>query len=189
MTSTKLPRSLRGSSPFPPSMVCNLKAIFDFALLAGANYALREFVLNSLYTFNATGGTTNDFSGTGPLTLMYEHYQVLRGKFKARVVSIDGTQPCSLGIIARDRQPSLAIASRANAINALEVAPTSKVHTVGVASGMSVINLPVFVIDGGEVLGNDIQFFSGIDYIGAFGADPTQKVWVDVVAYTNTGGS
>ncbi len=189
MVKSPVPRSVRGIGPFPPSMTRQLTAIFNVSLLAGVAWQVYEFLQNTLYNFNTGGGTTNDFSGTSALAAIYESYHVLWTLFRIKVVSADGTQPCSVGMIAKDREPSTVIASRADAINSLEVAPTTKAHAVGVATGMSMVKIPDFDIDGGVILGNDLTYFSNQGFASSFGGafDPVQKLWAALIGYSLTG--
>ncbi len=184
-----LPRSLKGSFPFPASQIVNLTADFNFVIAMGATFGVHDFAMNDLYAFDVTGGTTNDFSGTTQLANIYQIYHVQRLKCEYNVVNVDSTQPINFGLTFKDAQPSTAITTRAHAINSLEVSPTTGPITVSPVVGQNVFRSQYYSFPIGAILGNPASYNADNNYLASFNASPSQKVWMAGVAYSTSGST
>lgn len=182
-TQALIPRNLRGSSPFPESRIVRLTAITTFSMAAAATYVVHDFRVNSLYQYDVTGGTTNDFSGTTQLAAIYDSYHVQSLKVSFQLSGNESGQSVYFGLTFKDDQPSLSITSQAHAINALEVSPTTGPVVVGQTTGMEIYRSRQFNISCGAIVGNSLSYASDLSYTAAFGSNPSQAVWMSAVAY------
>lgn len=177
--------SLRGNFPFPESQQHWLRGQFNFTLQGAALFALHEFRINSLFDFDVTGGTANDFSGTIQLSAIYQSYFVESIRFRYTAEGNETAQGVCFGFTLKDGQPSLSITTLAKAVDSLEVFPATGPATVSQTSGQPIFRSRWFSTPLGKVLGNPRSYNSSIEYTGAFGANPAQSLWMAAVAYTN----
>jgi hypothetical protein len=190
ITTSRIPRNLRGSYPFPESQIVKLTALFNYAQQGAALFVVRDFRLNSLYQFDITGGTTHDFSGDNQLGNIYDSYHVTACKVNYQLHGNETGQAVSFGLIFRDTQPSTLITTFQKAVNALEVAPTTGPTMVGQATGMDIFRSRDFYLPLSSILGNPSGYMGDVDYTSSFGAfNPTQALWMSAVAYSNGGAN
>lgn len=183
-TQAMIPRNLRGSSPFPESRMVRLTAIHNFVLQGAATYVIHDFRANSLYQFDISGGTTNDFSGTTQLAAIYDSYHVQSLTVNFQLSGNETGQPVAFGLTFKDDQPSVSITTQAHAINALEVSPTTGPIVVGQTSGMEMYRSRNFSINCGAIVGNPLSYASDLSYTASFGSNPSQAVWFSAIAYS-----
>jgi len=183
-TTPSIPRNLRGNSPFPESRTLRLTSTLTFVMQGASPFLERDYRINSLFNFNFTGATTNDFSGASQLAAIYNIYHVERIQVSFLLSGNETGQPVFFGLTFKDEQPSTTITTLAHAVNALEVSPTTGPCIVGQTSGMAIYRSRVYSIALGSVVGNTLSYMSDVAYTGAFGADPLQLVWMGAVAYS-----
>lgn len=185
---SKIPKALMGGGPFPSEMVRNLTFTEPAQLFQSSmtDFLVKEWRMTDIWDPDPSigGGTV---AGSLSMLGIYLLWQVRKFKFRFNVVNNENTKPISFGFIMRDRQPSLDILTLADAQNALEVQPCTKIFTVGETSGMSKYQGRWQKVDCGHVLGNPIKFRGDIDYAGAGPATPSQVLWIAVVAYIGAG--
>jgi len=183
-TQAFIPRNLRGSSPFPESMVVKLTSILNFSLAAAATFVIHDFRLNSLFNFDLSGGGTNDFSGVTQLAAIYDSYHVQSFKINFQLSGNETGQPIFFGLTFKDDQPSVSVTTQAHAINALEVSPTTGVIVVGQTTGMEIYRSRAYTMKLGSIVGNPLSYSSDLSYTSSFGANPAQAVWMGAIAYS-----
>lgn len=184
---SRVPRSLQTASPFPPCMIKDFPAKFTYTAQAAATFSVRDYMINSMFNLDSTGGTTNSYSGTTSVSGIYDIYHVLATKVRLTVIGADATQEICACIIFRDVQPSTVITNRAQAIQASEVQPASRVVTVAAAPGMNRSVVSTGWVDIGDVLGNALSYAADVAYTSNFGADPSSKYWMDVLTWSLSG--
>lgn len=183
-TRPTIPRNLHGASPFPESRIVRLTAIHTYSLAAAATFVVHDFRANSLYQFDISGGTTNDFSGTTQLAAIYDSYHVTKIKVSFSLSGNESGQSVYFGLTFKDDQPSTTITNQTHAINALEVSPTTGPVVVGQTTGMEIFRSKVYNINCGSIVGNPLSYASDISYTATFGTNPNQNVWMSAVAYS-----
>lgn len=181
---TIVPASLMGSFPFPVSLKTQLCFQKNFVLQGAADHVVHDLMLNSLHTFDFTGGTTDEFSGSAALALIYNLYHVERVNFSFTAVGNETGQGVWFGIILKDAQPSVQLTSYALVQNALEVAPTTGPIVVGETTGMAIYRSRNYDISLGNVLGNTASYMADTTYTAVFGNDPAQRLWMGLLAYS-----
>jgi len=182
----KLPTNLRGSFPFPEKMLVELNAIFNFTCTAGLFY-VADFALNDVYTFARTLGTTNDFSGTTQLANIYDSYHVEHATVSFQAVNTDNAYTVSVGLTFKDDQPGTSITTRAHAINALEVAPTTGPQILSTLYGQPLFRSKQWSFKLGAIVGNAQSYNSTLQYTSSFGSAPNQVLWMSFIYYSTDG--
>lgn len=183
-----IPRSLQQASPFPPAMIKDFPAKFTYAAQAGATFSVRDYQINSMFNLDSSGGTTNSYSGTTAVSGIYDIYHVLATSVRVTLLGADSTQEITACIIFRDVQPSTVITTRAQAIQASEVQPASRLITATSVAGMNRAVVTTGWVDIGDVLGNPLSYASDVAYTANFGSDPNNKYWMDILTWS-TGGT
>jgi hypothetical protein len=179
-----IPRSLTVASPFPNEMITTLTANLAFAMQGAALFVVNDYRINSLYQFDVTGGTTNNFSGATQLGTIYDSYHIMSIAIQVDLSGNESAQPVYFGLVFKDAQPSVVIVSQATAINSLEVTPTTGRMSVGQASGQQMYRSREYTIPVGSIIGNPLSYNADVDYTSSFGNfNPTQSVWMGAVAY------
>jgi hypothetical protein len=180
LQSSKIPRSLNGSSPFPSSMTRRLVYNEPTLILTASllPYLVKEFKMNSAYDIDpAIGGGT--VAGFNAMTHIYDQYQVVNFRIRYEVSNIE-LFPVSFALVFKDSQPSLAVASWTDARNLMEAAPTTGPHVVSGSAGYNVYRSPWYKIKPATVLGNPLQY-NDIQYSSSVTSDPNQLVWAAIV--------
>ncbi len=155
-------------------------------LLQSANsYIVDEVRINDLYAPYST--QTPDYYA--PLALMYNHYRVEKIRFKFEIVTNEPSVPVNFGIVCRDGQPSLAVASYANAVNILEAYPTTGSYMLGQTTGMSVFRSKWYEISMSQILGSQLEYEGSASFRGGSATSPTQLLWLGLVAYSRSSAS
>ncbi len=180
---SRVPRNLKGNYPFPESQIVHLQTRLTFGMAGAAAFVVNDFRLNSLWTFDVTRGTTNDFSGVTQLAAIYDSYHVEAATIQFSLSGNETGQPVFFGLTFKDDQPSVSITTLAHAQNALEVAPTTGTIVVGQTSGMEIFRSRRYNIRCGSIVGNRLSYMSDLSYTAAFGSNPDQSVWMGAIAY------
>lgn len=188
-TFAAIPRNLRGSSPFPESMVVKLTCSLNFAMAGASTWFIRDYRLNSLFAFDVVGGGTNDFSGVTQLAAIYDSYHVQSFKVKFILCGNETGQPVFFGLTFKDDQPSVTVTNFTHAVNALEVSPTTGPLMTGQTTGMEIYRSRQYSMHCGDIVGNRLSYNSDLSYTASFGSNPSQAVWMGAIAYTVGGNA
>jgi hypothetical protein len=172
-----IPNNLRHNSPFPMSMQRKLQFNWNGYLMGSSPFILKEFRANSAFSPDGVGTP----SGFNELAAIYNFYKVLKLNFYYRVVGNETGVPVQFGVIIRDVQPSTVITTYTQALNALEVSPSTRIDVVGQTNGMSRFESIEYKIDLGSVIGNRLEYLADVDYKGLTSANPVQALWIDFV--------
>jgi len=188
LTNSRIPKSLMGNSPFPPSELINLSYDEPTLVLQGAvSYVVREFRLNSAYDFDPLlGGGT--MSGYASAIARYALYHVEHTWIKYTAVSNESSTgtPITFGLIYRDTQPSTTITSYALAQSALGQAPSSGYNMVGTSLGNSVYRSPTYSINPGDIIGKPLTYQAEQGYDGSATTNPVQVIWCAIIVLAPT---
>jgi len=182
-----IPRNLRVNSPFPESRVVKLTSTQNFILSGAALFAVKDFSLNSLWTFQSTAN--NEFSGASQLAAIYDSYHVQSVQVSFQLAANEPSIPVYFGLTFKDDQPSTSVTSYLHAVNALEVSPTTGPVVVGETTGMSIYRSRKYTISCATIVGNAVSYAGDQAYTASFGSNPNQIVWMGAIAYSGTGSA
>ncbi len=178
----KIPKSLRGASPYPDSQDVNHSVSLTFVLNAGAaTFAVAEFTTNDLVDPLAALGAVN-VTGFAAMADIYDSFVVRSFSLDFSLSSLETTLPISFGFLMRDSQPSVALATYAQALAALAVSPTTGIQTLGVLSGSSIYrNRTRYTIRNDAIIGNTFRYYGNPSFGGSSVTSPTDRLWCAVV--------
>lgn len=180
----KVPKNLMKASPFPVSMKKRLIFQYNAFQQAAAPYHVGDFVINS---WKPDG--TNKYSGFTELAAIYNLYKVTSCRVRYNVAANEPTLPCSFGLVFRDLPPSGSIGSYAQAVNALEVAPTTGIDLVGETTGQSLFRSRWYKIRPGAIIGNELEYLTSPAYAALTTAAPADSVYMSVVVISGASGT
>jgi hypothetical protein len=178
LISTSIPKSLMGSSPFPPQMIRKLVYYEpNLAIAPGAvSFFIRDWRMNSAYDPDpAVGG--GSLVGFTQLAAIYNIYQVIRYRFRYEVTSAEANQALQFGWCMRDYQPSTTATTYAMAQDLLEQSPTTGPHMVSQIAGQPVYRSPWYKIHPAAVVGNELLYMSTAGYSAVINSNPASVVW------------
>jgi len=187
LTHTSIPRSLMHNSPFPPQMVTKLLYYEPNLSIQPGSVAffVRDWRMNSAYDPDpAVGG--GSLAGFTQLAAIYNIYQVINFRFRFEVSTQEAAQSLQFGFTFKDWQPSSIITTYAEAQDALELAPTTGPHMVGVISGNSVYRSRWYSLHPGDVVGNKLLYMSTAAYSSVVTTNPSSIVWASLVLISDT---
>jgi len=121
------------------------------------------------------GGTVGGFN---ELAKIYAYFRVEHVTVKLAVTANEPALPVNFGFLVRVIDPTLSIATLADAQNSLEIGPTTGPMALGTTSGISVVRVRPIKFRLGAVLGDTIAYMADMGFTGLFaGSSPTRNIW------------
>jgi hypothetical protein len=179
----KIPNYLHPNAPTPMTQTVKMSFIEPTLVLNSAvsPYVIREWRINDIFDPDPLigGGTV---AGYTHYTTAYNRFRVFKHMCQFTICGNEPAVPVTFGLIYRDARPSTIITSYAQALNALEVGPSSGISLVGQTTGSSVHRSRMFKIHPGAIMGDPEEYMSDINWAGSTGFSPPQTVWVAIIA-------
>lgn len=186
LTSSRVPRNLKGSSPFPPTMTRKM-TLFEpnLTLVSAANFGFKEWRINSAFDPDPVlGGGT--IAGYNELAKIYNQYRVEKVNVKFSVANNETVLPITFGLVFRDIQPSTKIINYADAVNALEVAPTTGPFAVGINTGMDIFRSRRYKISLGDIVGDELFYRTDGSFQALVTVNPAALLWMAFIFLSPT---
>lgn len=186
-----VPSAYLSNSPFPSSKRARLTFYEpNLAIVPGAVASfVKDWRMNSVYDPDpAIGGGT--VSGFSQLIAIWNLWRVDRFRFRYEVVNQETANPLQFGFTMKDWQPSTVLTTYALCQDALEVAPSTGPHSLGVLSGNSVYRsggrgsgdsrwLPWINVS--SILGEPLLYRASAGYSGQGSANPASVIWISLI--------
>jgi len=174
--STHIPRNVGGTGSWPSEMMLNLVSTLTFNPAGAVPFSVIDFRLNSIWQ-PFVGGATGTASGYAGASNIYSNYHVERVTISFTVAANETANSCSFGFVLNDTQPSTLINTYAKAFTALGSRMCFLRSTIGDTAGTSLFRSRSKAINAGDIVGNPLAYFGGLDFSGSMGANPNQAVW------------
>jgi hypothetical protein len=144
-------------------------------------YAIREWRINDIFDPDPLigGGTV---AGYTYYTTAYNRYRVYKHECQFTVCGNEPGIPVTFGVVYRDARPSTIITSYAQALDALEIGPTTGIQMVGQTSGQSIYRSRRLRIHPAAIMGDPQEYMSDVSWAGSTSTSPTQTVWMAFIA-------
>jgi len=173
-----LSRAIPGRTGVPNTLMVNLVSTGQITIKSStAPYAFGELRLNSAYGPDSSNSAVQG-TGFNMYSEGYAFNTVYDAWIDFTVNNLDTAQPCNIGMVFSDVQPSTVIVSFGGAEAALQRPPCIPKQAIGVLTGMSTLNKNrLYRVTPYRILGNRISYLANANYSGSAGAGPTAVIW------------
>lgn len=179
------PGAGKSRGPFLRRLVMRLPYFVNLAIFSGANaYAVKSLVING--AFKPDAAINEGFIGITEWAYQYAVYQVLEARIvKWSVANRETITPVTVAICFSDTDPATLITSWQDARRVGNQLLCADYVQVGGNTGNSVRSGKPYKVDLGKVLGSISKYVGESTYASAFSTNPTQSIWMGVVAFTD----